>query len=109
MSVNIFFLFVGLSYEELVAQCLIFFVAGYETTAATLAFASYSLALNSDVQEKLIQEIDDALRKNNVSKLSFLFLYISLSLSICNKGVKKEQKKINKNVKKTRFTDETKS
>lgn len=43
-------------------------MAGYETTAATMAFASYSLALNPDVQEKLIQEIDDAIKENNVSE-----------------------------------------
>ncbi|XP_054714031.1 cytochrome P450 3A8-like [Uloborus diversus] len=50
-----------LSPDELVAQCVIFFLAGYDTTASTLAFASYLLALNPDVQEKLIAEIDKAL------------------------------------------------
>lgn len=59
---------VDLSLTEILAQCIIFFVAGYETTAATMAFASYSLALNPDVQEKLIKEIDDAIRENNVSE-----------------------------------------
>lgn len=54
-----------LSREELVAQCVIFFLAGYETTATTLSFVSYCLALNPDIQEKLIQELDVALIKNN--------------------------------------------
>ncbi|CAG2175248.1 unnamed protein product, partial [Oppiella nova] len=34
--------------EEILAQSWVFFVAGYETTATTLTFASYELALNQD-------------------------------------------------------------
>lgn len=67
--------FAALSMDELVAQCIVFFLAGYETTASTLSFVTYSLALNPDVQERLIQEIDDALKENNVSSL-FSCVYI---------------------------------
>ena len=42
-------------------------MAGFENSAITLAFASYNLALNPDIQEKLIREIDDAVSENNVS------------------------------------------
>ncbi|KFM82631.1 Cytochrome P450 3A13, partial [Stegodyphus mimosarum] len=55
----------NLSLNELVAQCVIFFLAGYDTTASTLAFATYNLALNPDVQDKLIAEIDAAIKENN--------------------------------------------
>ncbi|XP_054713411.1 cytochrome P450 3A8-like isoform X1 [Uloborus diversus] len=55
----------SLSYNELIAQCIIFFLAGYDTTASTLSFASYLLALNPDVQEKLIAELDGALKASN--------------------------------------------
>ncbi|PRD29040.1 UNVERIFIED_CONTAM: Cyp6a23 [Trichonephila clavipes] len=62
-----------LSMDELVAQCVIFFLAGYDTTASTLSFATYMLALDQDIQDKLRQEVDDALAANNVSsKLSSL-------------------------------------
>ncbi|XP_054720693.1 cytochrome P450 6B7-like [Uloborus diversus] len=55
----------SLSYDELTANCVIFFLAGYDTTASTLSFASYLLALNPDVQEKLIAEVDEALKASN--------------------------------------------
>jgi cytochrome P450 len=38
-------------------QCILFFLAGYETTASTLTFCSYELALNPHVQEKLLKEV----------------------------------------------------
>lgn len=59
----------ALSTEELIAQCVIFFLAGFETSASTLAFVSYCLALNPDVQEKLTREIDNARQESNVSDL----------------------------------------
>nr|XP_054761059.1 cytochrome P450 3A8-like [Lytechinus pictus] len=43
---------------EVLAQVLIFFTAGSETTTTLLGFIAYSLATNPEVQEKLIQEID---------------------------------------------------
>ncbi|CRL05076.1 CLUMA_CG018180, isoform A [Clunio marinus] len=45
--------------DELVAQCLLFFLAGFDTTSTTLAFSAYELAVNSEIQEKLRQEIQD--------------------------------------------------
>ena len=44
--------------EEIVAHAVTFMLAGYETTASTLACTSYLLALNPDIQEKLQSEID---------------------------------------------------
>lgn len=49
-----------LSDDEVLAQSFTFILAGYETTSNALAYATYCLALNPDVQEKLIKEIDDA-------------------------------------------------
>ncbi|UXI22228.1 Beta-glucuronidase [Sarcoptes scabiei] len=50
-----------LSEEEIVAQSMIFFLAGYETTATTMAFCFYELAMNQDVQQKLFDEIRSVL------------------------------------------------
>ena len=47
-----------LSNEEIVAHAVTFLLAGYETTANTLAYTAYLLALNPDIQEKLQSEID---------------------------------------------------
>ncbi|GIX78376.1 cytochrome P450 3A12 [Caerostris extrusa] len=54
-----------LSQNELIGNCVIFFLAGYDTTASTLSFVSYLLALNPDIQEKLHQELVDTLEKTN--------------------------------------------
>lgn len=51
--------------EEVTAQALIFFVAGSETSATTIAFCLYELAKNPDVQQRLHDEIDSVLMQNN--------------------------------------------
>lgn len=43
--------------NEIVAQCLLFFFAGFETTSTTLTFASHALVSNPDIQRKLYAEI----------------------------------------------------
>lgn len=45
--------------KEILSNALVFFFAGYETTAATLSFLCYELAQNPDIQEKVLQEILD--------------------------------------------------
>jgi len=42
---------------EILAQAIAFFTAGYETTASTLSFCTYELALNPDIQQKLYEEV----------------------------------------------------
>uniref|UniRef100_A0A2A4J0C5 unspecific monooxygenase n=1 Tax=Heliothis virescens TaxID=7102 RepID=A0A2A4J0C5_HELVI len=48
--------------EVICAQAFVFYVAGYETSATTMAYLIYELALNPDVQDKLIAEIDEAIQ-----------------------------------------------
>ena len=43
--------------EEIVAQGITFFVAGYDTTSICLQFLAYLLAMNPDKQEQLHDEI----------------------------------------------------
>lgn len=64
---DLFFIYsLALSPNELVAQCVIFFLAGYETTASTLSFVTYYLALNPDIQDKLAEEIDKTIEECDV-------------------------------------------
>ncbi|XP_076332607.1 cytochrome P450 3A9-like isoform X2 [Tachypleus tridentatus] len=44
--------------DDILANSILFFLAGYDTTASALTYCAYCLALNQECQEKLIQEID---------------------------------------------------
>ncbi|CAD7083922.1 unnamed protein product [Hermetia illucens] len=44
--------------DDLVAQCIGFFGAGFETSAALMSFCAHELMENTDIQRKLIKEID---------------------------------------------------
>nr|WDY85975.1 cytochrome P450 6BW27 [Pagiophloeus tsushimanus] len=54
-----------LSEDDIIAQCFIFFLAGFETSSSTMTFALLELGQNLDVQEKLRQEINKVLDKHN--------------------------------------------
>ena len=56
-----------LSDEEIVSNSILFLLAGNETTANTLAFTSYLLALHPEIQEKLQAEIDEYFESKPVS------------------------------------------
>jgi len=47
--------------DLLVAQAVLFFTAGFESSSSTMAFAMYELAKDADVQQRLREEIRDAL------------------------------------------------
>ncbi|XP_052739042.1 cytochrome P450 6B5-like [Bicyclus anynana] len=51
--------------ELLVGQCVLFFGAGYETTATALSFLLYELAKHKEIQDKLIAEVDCYFKKKN--------------------------------------------
>lgn len=54
----------------LAANCFIFFAAGFETTASTICYCLYELAMNQEIQIKLRRKIMKKLNKNN-GKLSY--------------------------------------
>ena len=43
--------------EEVMSQSFVFIAAGYETTANLLTYTAYLLALNPDIQDRLVDEI----------------------------------------------------
>lgn len=54
----------GLTVNQIAAQAYIFFIAGYETSATTMLFTLYELALNEDIQIKLRREIQKSFQKH---------------------------------------------
>ena len=52
-----------MSNEEMIANCVLFFLAGYETTATTITMATYLIATHLEVQQKLHYELDTQLKK----------------------------------------------
>ncbi|XP_037498618.1 cytochrome P450 3A24-like [Rhipicephalus sanguineus] len=78
-----------LSELEAMAQCVLFFVVGQETTSTTIAVTAYFLALNPDVQEKLRKEVDDCFATNGpepsldvISQLKYLNCVVSEALRL---------------------------
>lgn len=77
-----------LTEDEIIAQCFLFLIAGYETTASTLAFCSHELALNQQVQDKLYEEIKancdskGEISYENLIKLPYLDAVLSETLRL---------------------------
>ncbi|XP_026741226.1 cytochrome P450 6B2-like [Trichoplusia ni] len=51
--------------DVIAAQAFIFYVAGYETSATTVAYLLYQLALNQDIQDKVVAEVDEIANAND--------------------------------------------
>ncbi|RDD37121.1 Cytochrome P450 3A24 [Trichoplax sp. H2] len=91
-----------MSDDEIVGQAYIFLIAGYETTANTLTYATYLLANHPEVQDKLYKEIDKTYQDKgvidyeSVSELQYLDMVLSETLRIyppahvVNRGVSKD-------------------
>ena len=69
---------------DLVAQAILFLVAGFDTVSTAMSFLLYELAVNPDVQERLVQEIRDNDAKNggkfdfdSIQKLPYLDMVVS--------------------------------
>ncbi|GAB1602291.1 cytochrome P450 3A8-like, partial [Argonauta hians] len=77
----------GMTDDEILAQSVVLFLAGYETTSSTLNFFTYLMATNSDAQEKLYQEIIDVLGEDkadydNLQNLPYLNMCLDETLRI---------------------------
>ncbi|XP_059485005.1 cytochrome P450 6j1-like [Neocloeon triangulifer] len=61
---------IKLTQDDLTAQAVVFFFAGFETSSTLISFASLELAANPDAQLKLQADIDQAL-SNHGGKLTY--------------------------------------
>ncbi|XP_052803394.1 cytochrome P450 3A24-like [Mya arenaria] len=77
----------GLTDTEVIANSIMFMLAGFDTTASSIAWVLYDLALNPDVQEKLIEAIDEEIGENklsydNVFNMRYMDMVMSETLRI---------------------------
>ncbi|CAO4377788.1 unnamed protein product [Caenorhabditis nigoni] len=76
-----------LTTDEVVGQCFVFLVGGFDTTALSLSFSSYLLATHPDVQKKLQEEVDRECKDpeitfDQLSKLKYMECVIKETLRL---------------------------
>ncbi|XP_040359912.2 cytochrome P450 3A24-like [Ixodes scapularis] len=88
----------ALTEDEAMAQCVLFFLAGQDTTSGVLAFTLYLLSLHPETQAKLREEADDCFRQHGpepsldvISKLKYLHGVVSESLRMFPPGARLER------------------
>lgn len=76
-----------LSEDQAMAQCVLFFLAGQDTSSSVIAYTLYLLAIHPDVQEKLRKEVDECFSTHGehpsmdvVTKLTYLHCVVSEAL-----------------------------
>ncbi|XP_055589841.1 probable cytochrome P450 9f2 [Uranotaenia lowii] len=75
---------------EMIAQCLIFFLAGFDTVSTCLTFLAYELTLNPEIQRKLYEEIVEthetlggkSLTYDVLQKMKYMDMVVSESLRL---------------------------
>lgn len=77
----------GLTDEEVMINSVMFLLGGYDTVATALSWLLYDLAINPEVQEKLVQEIDAHVEKekptyDKVFKLQYLDMVVNETLRV---------------------------
>ncbi|KAF5307270.1 hypothetical protein FQR65_LT06986 [Abscondita terminalis] len=76
-----------LTFEEAAAQAFIFFLAGFETTSATMSFAMFEMCVNLDVQRRVREEVINVMKKydnqltyESLTEMQYLDMIISETL-----------------------------
>ncbi|KAJ8953901.1 hypothetical protein NQ318_019141 [Aromia moschata] len=78
---------VNLTNEDITAQALIFFFAGFDSISSLICFSSYEIAINQNIQNRLRQEIRETLKDcggkltyDGLMKMKYLDMIISETL-----------------------------
>ncbi|NP_001166017.1 cytochrome P450 9e2-like [Nasonia vitripennis] len=78
---------VNVTMDDILGNAFIFFLAGFDTSSSLMAFMALELAANPDIQEKLQQEVDLQLEKNDgkltyeaLSDMKYLDMVVSETL-----------------------------
>ncbi len=81
---------IDVTLNDILGTSVIFFLAGYETTASLLSFFFYSLAINPECQQKLLEEVlenknsSDVIDYDTISRMPYLDACVSETLRIYN-------------------------
>ncbi|GAB0096685.1 Cytochrome P450 [Sergentomyia squamirostris] len=59
------------SEDEILAQCFLFLLAGFETVSSVLSFTAYEIAVNPGVQDRLYEEIQGVHEELQGKKLTY--------------------------------------
>ncbi|XP_058837443.1 cytochrome P450 9e2-like [Topomyia yanbarensis] len=68
---------------DMVAQCLIFFTAGFDTVSTCLTFLVYELTINPDVQQRLYEEVIQTAKQLDGSPIGYETLQKMRYLDMC--------------------------
>lgn len=79
-----FYRFTAWTDDDIIAQGVLFFVAGFETASSGICFLLYELAVNPDIQDRLAKEIKEQDAKNggkfdfnSIQNLKYLDMVVS--------------------------------
>jgi len=72
-----------LSYEDLAANALLFFIAGFETSSSTLSFCIFEVARNQEIQRKVQEEIDKVLGEDDSQDFTYESIHKLKYLECC--------------------------
>ena len=60
--------------DDLTAQCMLFFLAGFDTVSVLMCFMAHELAVNPDVQDRLYEEVKEIKKELNGKPLTYEIL-----------------------------------
>lgn len=87
MHLYIYCSILALNDKEILAQGLVFMIAGYETTSVLLSFFMYVMATEPIIQEKVYEEIRQEIgdvNKTNIKEQSYLIFFLRMKLLLTN-------------------------